>query len=102
MHIRDVSFRFVSFRLVYLPIHIRFVSFSSRIVSFRFDYTRTLENDWNNKTKRNETSELACGTNLGGNEDTGRQWLWQLSGWEFVVGQARDVTGVPWLKRQLS
>ena len=34
--IRDVSLRFVSFRLVYLPIHIRFVSFSSWIVSFRY------------------------------------------------------------------
>ena len=52
---RDVSFRFVSFRLVYLPIHIRFVSFSSRIVSFRFDYTRSIGNDWNKKTKRDET-----------------------------------------------
>ena len=34
--ISDVSFRSVSFRLVYLPIHIRFVSFSWQIVAFRF------------------------------------------------------------------
>ena len=54
-------YRFVSCRFVYytcLFYSFRFVSFSSRIVSFRFDYTKTIENDWNNKTKRNETFEL--------------------------------------------
>ena len=33
---RDASFRFVSIRLVYLPIHIRFVSFRLLRESFRF------------------------------------------------------------------
>ena len=70
---RDVSFRFVSFRLVYLPIHIRFVSFKTRTVSFRFDYTKTIENNWNNKTKRIETFELILIDKSVGPQESGQR-----------------------------
>ena len=74
-HIRDVSFRFVSFRLVYLPIHIRFVSFSSRIVSLRF--VLITRKRWKTigitKRKRNETFELILIDKSVGPQESGQR-----------------------------
>ena len=67
-------YRFVSFRLVYLPIHIRFVSFRLVRESFRLVlFVPDVWNDWNTNTKRNDTFELILIDKSVGPQESGQR-----------------------------
>ena len=75
MDTRDVSFRFVSYCLVYLPINIRFVLYGlGRFISFHSYFTKRMKRlGCRRETKRNETFELILIDKSVGPQESGRR-----------------------------